>query len=185
MARIFLGLAAFDGLALLATFGVGLLSMLRGSLANGSDPTYFVHFSLGLATVLLNLAVHCLIFIYFLGTGRLVKEIALAYQLPDRPLPLRTRELKRKTFPVALLAMLISIATAAAGMGVQMTHWPWYVHLSLGVATLLINGWAFVVEYRNVCINAGILDQVYQEVDRIRTAMGLPSNAEALRQEEL
>jgi hypothetical protein len=185
MARIFLGLATLDGLALLVTFGVGLLSMFRGSLNNPSDPTYFVHFALGLTTVLLNLAVHCLIFIYFLGTGRLVKEIALAYELPDRPLPYLTRELKRKTFPVALLAMLVSIATAAAGMGVQMSQWPWYVHLSLAVATLLINGWAFVVEYRNVRINTGVLDQVYHEVDRIRAALGLPTNAEALRREEL
>jgi hypothetical protein len=183
MARIFLGLAAVDGLALLVTFGVGLLSMSRGSLANGADPTYLVHFILGLTAVLLNLAVHCLIFIYFLGTGRLVKEIALAYDLPDRPLPYRTRELKRRTFPVALLAMLVGIATAAAGMGVQMAHWPWYVHLSLGLATLLITGWAFVVEYRNLRINAGILDQVYLEVDRIRAEQGLPPNAEALQQE--
>jgi hypothetical protein len=183
MARIFLGLAGLDGLALLVTFGVGLLSMSRGSLANGADPTYLVHFILGLTTVLLNLAVHCLIFIYYLGTGRLVKEIALAYDLPDRPLPYQTRELKRRTFPVALLAMLVGIATAAAGMGVQMTHWPWYVHLSLGVATLLINGWAFVVEYRNLRINGGILDRVYQEVDRIRAERGYPPNAEALQQE--
>jgi hypothetical protein len=185
MARIFLGLAAFDGLALLVTFAVGLLSMSRGSLNNPSDSTYLVHFILGLTTVLINLAVHCLIFLYLLGTGRYVKEIALAYEIPDRPLPYQTRELKRRTFPVALLAMLVSIATAAAGMGVQMSHWPWYVHLSLGIATLLVNGWAFVVEYRNARINGEILDQVLQEVDRIRAERGLPPNAEALRQEEL
>jgi hypothetical protein len=34
-----------------------------------------------------------------------------------------------------------------------------------------------------VQINAGILDDVLREVDRIRAAHGLPSNAEALRQQ--
>jgi hypothetical protein len=44
--------------------------------------------------------------------------------------------------------------------------------------------WAFVVEYRNVTINAGIIDEVMREVDRIRAARGLPSNAEAIEQEQ-
>ena len=81
------------------------------------DPTYQIHFLLGLFAVLVTLAVHCLIFIYFLGTGRWVKEVVLAYRLPDAPLPRLTRELKRRTFPLALLAMLVPIATAAAGAG--------------------------------------------------------------------
>ena len=33
-------------------------------------------------------------------------------------------------------------------------------------------------------INAAIIDDVLREVDRIRAAAGLPSNAEALRQEQ-
>jgi hypothetical protein len=40
-----------------------------------------------------------------------------------------------------------------------------------------------VVEYRNVYINAGVIEDVMHEVDRIRTERGLPSNAEALRQQ--
>jgi hypothetical protein len=57
------------------------------------------------------------------------------------------------------------------------------VHLTLAAFTLLVNAWAFVVERRNVRINAGILDDILREVDRIRAAHGLPSNAEALREE--
>src|SRR5258708_27603731 len=58
--------------------------------------------------------VHCLIFTYFLGTGRWVKEVKLAYNLPDQPLAKLTRELKRRGFPPALFAMLAAIATGAA-----------------------------------------------------------------------
>jgi len=42
----------------------------------------------------------------------------------------------------------------------------------------------FVVEYRNVSINTGIIDAVMREVDRIRAEYGLPSNAEALQREQ-
>jgi hypothetical protein len=182
MTAILTRLSALNLLALVATFAVGLLSWSRHAVDDGGDPTYPLHFYLGLFTVLSTLALHCLIFIYFLGTGRWVKEVALAYRLPDAPLPRLTRDLKRRTFPVALLAMLVPIATAAAGAGAYRKEWPWQVHLTLGCATLLANAWAFVVERRNVRINAGILDEVLREVDRIRAEHGLPSNAEALRQ---
>ena len=170
-------------LALLTTFGVGLASQATGGLRSADGSIYLLHFTLGLFSVLFALGVHCLIFIYFLGTGRWVKEVTLAYGLPDEPLHKQTRELKRRTFPPALFAMLIAIATASAGAAVQWRDWHWTIHLGLAVATLAINAWAFWVEYRNVSINAEVIDAVMREVDRIRAQYGLPSNAEALRQE--
>jgi hypothetical protein len=185
MARILTRLAAFNFFVLLLAFAIGWLSRWRGSVGRADDSTYMVHFLLGLFAVLLTLGVHCLIFIYFLGTGRWVKEVALAYKLPDAPLPRLTRDLKRRTFPLALLAMLVPIATAAAGAAAQRQEWPWGIHASLAAASLLVNLWAFVIEYRNVSINAGVIDQVMGEVDRIRAEHGLPSNAEAIEREQL
>jgi hypothetical protein len=182
MTRIFATLAAVDFLLLLLSFAFGMASKLRGALMQ-DDPTYLIHFALGLAAAVGTLLVHCLIFTYFLGTGRWVKEVGLAYRLPDEPLLKTTRELKRLTFPPALAAMLVTIATAAAGMGRQMQVWPWQVHLGLAIAALLVNAWAFRIEYRDLRLNATILDEVLREVDRIRAASGLPSNVEALRQE--
>jgi len=177
MTRIFLGLALLDAAALLAAFATGFYY-------SSSETGALVHFTLGLYTVIGNLGLHCLIFIYFLGTGRWVKEVALAYDLPDEPLPKLTRELKRKTFPPALFAMLVPIAAAAAGTAAQRQEWPRIIHLGLAVLTLLVNVWAFVVEYRSVARNAWVIDEVMREVDRRRAAAGLPSNAEALRQAE-
>jgi hypothetical protein len=169
----------FNLFTLTVTFVVGAVPEWRNLSA-----VPLLHFYLGLFAVLSSLALHCLVFIYFLGTGRWVKEVALAYALPDAPLPKLTRDLKRRTFPVALTAMLVPIATAAAGMGAMRQEWPWGIHLGLGLATLAVNGWAFVVEHRNVHVNGGIIEEVMREVDRIRAERGLPSNAEALKQEE-
>ena len=75
-------------------------------------------------------------------------------------------------------------ATDMGSAGAQLREWPWYVHFALATLTLLINLWAFRVEYRNVEANAAVLDGVLGEVDRIRAERGLPSNAEALEREE-
>ena len=183
MSPILALLAAIDLLALTVTFVVGIISFARGSVANPEDSTYLLHFLLGLFSVLLTLGVHCLVFIYFLGTGRWVKEVAIAYRIPDDPLPKLTRDLKRRTFPPALFAMLVPIAAAAAGTAAQRREWPWFYHAALAVVTLLVNGWAFAVELRNVRINSGVIEDVMREVERIRAEAGLPGNAEALRQE--
>jgi hypothetical protein len=184
MTQILARLSAFNLLALLAAFVAGWVSFARGSRFNEHDPTYLIHVYLGLLAGLTTLAVHCLIFIYFLGTGRWVKEVALAYRLPDAPLPKLTRDLKRRTFPPALLAMLVPIAASAAGAGVATQQWPWGYHAALAVATLVVNAWAFRIEFRNVAINAGVIDDVMREVDRIRAERGLPPNAEALREQK-
>jgi hypothetical protein len=179
MTRIFVGLALLDALILVAAFLIGIVSWLAGAADSGAT-VYLIHFVLGLCGAVLTLLVHCLIFTYFLGTGRWVKEVGIAYHLPDEPLPKLTRELKRWTFPPALAAMLVTIGAAAAGAGVQLREWPWYAHGSLALTALLVNGAAFVIEYRNVRTNGAVIDRVLVEVERIRAEHGLSSNVEAL-----
>src|SRR5262245_44099146 len=135
MTRILVNLTAFNFVALVAAFAVGWVSFSRQSRGVTDDPTYLLHVFLGLTAVTTTLGVHCLVFIYFLGTGRWVKEVALAYGLPDVPLPKLTRELKRRAFPPALLAMLVPIAASAAGQAVAMLGWPWPYHAAIAVLT--------------------------------------------------
>ena len=176
------------------TLAIVILILFAGTIAAGlilfaqdgaeAKQEYLVHFYLGLTTSMVVLLVHCLIFTYLLGTGRWVKEVGLAYQLPDQPYPKWTRELKRQTFPPALFAMLSVIAAAAAGAGAEVKIWPWYLHAMLAAFTVVVNLWAFRIEYRNLQTNAGIIVAVLEEVDRIRIQQGLSSNAEALLQEQ-
>jgi hypothetical protein len=178
MARLFRTLAVLNILALLLTFAVGTASKFW------DHELYLPHFTLGLFTALGTLLVHCLIFTYFLGTGRWVKEVGLAYRLADEGLPRQTRELKRSTFPPALFAMLITIAMSAAGAGARLREWPWYVHGTLALITLAVNVWAFRVELRHLAVNGRILDAVMDEVERLRAERGLPPSAEALKDGE-
>jgi hypothetical protein len=184
MTRTFSVLAALVTAGMLAAIGIGLWLFVTEDRALRGD-IFLIHFVVGLVTALGILLVHCIIFTYFLGTGRWVKEVGIAYKLPDAEWPKTTRELKRATFPPALFAMLTGIATAAAGAGAQLQAWHWSIHATLGVATLLVNLWAFGVEYRNVSINAQVIQAVLDDVDRIRAAQGLADNATALAEEAI
>ena len=82
MTRIFTTLAAADALALVAAFCVGWWSKLSHGAVDTGVSIYLLHLLLGLFAGLTTLLVHCLIFTYFLGTGRWVKEVALAYAMP-------------------------------------------------------------------------------------------------------
>lgn len=183
MTQTFRTLAIFLTIAILATIGIGFWSFFTPGEAKYKD-LFIIHFVFGLATAIGGLLVHCLIFIYFLGTGRWVKEVTIAYGLPDEPWHKQTRELKRETFPPALFSMLIAIAAAAAGAGAQLQAWPWYVHMTLGLLTLIINLWAFRIELHNVTLNAAVIQAVLVEVDRIRATRGLCSNEQALQEED-
>src|SRR5687768_6447077 len=127
MTRTFSILAALIVLLLFAAMSLGFFSFAleADEYPQLKKDVFILHFYIGLVTVLVILLVHCLIFTYFLGTGRWVKEVTLAYQLPDEPLHKTTRELKRQTFPPALFSMLSAIAVAAAGAGAQLREWPW------------------------------------------------------------
>src|SRR5262245_36303513 len=82
MTRTFTVLAGIVTLLLLATIGVGLWHFVTEDRAR-RDEIFVIHFVLGLCAALGVLLVHCIIFTYFLGTGRWVKEVTLAYRLPD------------------------------------------------------------------------------------------------------
>jgi hypothetical protein len=184
MTRIFTTLALVNLLAFAGALGSGFYSQYQHGAASANDSAYIVHFVLGMVAVLLNLLVHCLIITYFLGTGRLVKEVTLAYQLPDERWARPTRDIKRSNTPKAILAMLFSIAAAAAGEGDRHLVWPWWIHLFLGCGAFAFTIWVFQIEYRNVALNGRILDEIINEVERIRAAHGLPTSAEELRGEK-
>ncbi len=184
MARTFTALAWLLTLLILACIGLGFWSFFLPRDSELRNDVFIAHYILGLTTSISILFVHCLVFIYFLGTGRWVKEVTLAYKLDDAPNHKLTRDLKRRTFPPALFSMLIGIAAAAAGAGVQLQAWPWHVHFASALLTLAINLWAFRIEIRDVTRNAAVIEAVMADVNRVRAEQGLNSNEEALAEEE-
>ncbi|MBI3409243.1 MAG: hypothetical protein HY040_12925 [Planctomycetes bacterium] len=181
--RVFRISAVVVLVAILASIGLGAWSFFLERDSPAKNDVFIIHFGAGLITALAILLVHCAVFTYFLGTGRWVKEVGLAYHLPDQDLPRTTRELKRQVFPPALFAMLSAIAAAAAGAGAQLQEWPWQIHATLALVTLGINLWAFRVEVRTIETNGAVVKAVMAEVERILEASGQGDHAQALERD--
>ena len=165
MHRIFLALAVTCGSFLVVNFALGLLASGQG---RGPDHVWHdIHFLFGLITVLTGLLVHSIVFTYFLGTGRWVKEVVRVYRLPDWVYAQAVAN-KWKAFPFELGSMGFIGATAWLGAGTDARGWPSAWHLGMAALTLAFNLGAFVAEYVAIVAQARLLLEVKDEADRLR-----------------
>jgi hypothetical protein len=172
MNRIFLGLAVTSGTLLVASFAVGLAA---GGIQGPSHVWHDIHFLLGLLTVLVASLAHSIVFTYFLGTGRWVKEVVRVYRLPDWIYGQAIKN-KRRAFPFELLSMAFLAFTAWLGAGTDARGWPSIWHLGCAAFTLAFNAGAFVAEYAAIVAQARLILEVKAEADRLRQAQNSPEH---------
>jgi hypothetical protein len=97
----------------------------------------------------------------------------------DVALVRRSTALKRRTFPWAVLAMLavvgVSALGAAADPGTLRPHTEDWVtpHLLGSMCGLAFIAWAFFAEWKNIEANHAVIQDVLDEVKRIRLERGL------------
>src|SRR4029079_13533056 len=107
--RIFLALAVTVGTLMVTTLFLGFL-VPSGQGGSWHD----LHFLMGLLTVLMALLVHSIVFTYFLGTGKWVKEVVRVYKLPEWVWCQPVKN-KRRAFPFECWSMVLLGATAWLG----------------------------------------------------------------------
>ena len=169
MHRIFLGLAATDGLLLLVSFGFGFVAQATGGPV-ATDRTWMdLHFLLGLLTTMATLLVHSIVFTYFLGTGKWVKEVVRVYELPAW-VDAQAVKNKRKAFPFELWSMILIGSAAWMGAGSHAKSWPSEWHLGLSSLALAFNLGSFAAEYAAIVSQARLLLEVKDQADRLRRA---------------
>jgi hypothetical protein len=168
MHRIFLALAVTVGTLLVATLFLGFLVP-----SGQGGMLHDLHFLMGLITVLMTLLVHSIVFTYFLGTGKWVKEVVRVYQLPAW-VESQAMKNKRRLFPFEFACMMLIGATAWLGAAadtrrdLNATYAQW--HLGVAAATLAFNLGAFAVEYASIVAQARLLLEVKDQADRLREA---------------
>jgi hypothetical protein len=167
MHRIFLGLAITNGTLLLASFAFGFAA------AGETRPAHMwrdVHFLLGLLTTMTTLLVHSVVFTYFLGTGKWVKEVVRVYRLPSWVEAQAVRN-KRRAFPFELWGMILIGITAWLGAAADTQRGfdsTW--HLLAASVALAFNIGAYVLEYVSIVSQARLLLEVKAQADRLRNA---------------
>lgn len=151
MAPILFLLAFADFVALGSAYTSGLF------LAHGT------HFVVALGATVLTLLVHCLVLLYFMGTGKSLQEAVDAHKL-DPEIITWTRTAKRRVFPLLGAAAVTTVATAIVGGGVDTGKVPALVHGALGTLAVVLNVWAF---YRQILVigeNSVIIGDVKKKI---------------------
>jgi len=136
------------------------------------------HILLGVLATLVTVLVNSLSVTYFIGTGRWCSEVAQTYGL-DPSLDKRSRALKRKTFPFAMLAIVTVIAMATLGAAadpgtLRDSTAAWVTpHLLAAMGGTSLIAFALWRQFLDIQCNYQIIDDVMSAVRQVREAKGL------------
>ena len=179
MQRIFLTLAVVSNAVLLAAFALGHRIEDARLLESGVD----THFGVAMLALILAAMVHAVVLTYFMGTGRWLDETTQAYRLPGDHRA-ESQRLKYRTVPVMMAAVVLLVGTGALGAAadpaspVQFAGWGGLsaatTHLAAALVTLGVNLLVNIWEYFALARNSRIVQDVMEQVRRIRHERGLP-----------
>ncbi len=186
MIRIFTTLSLLAGSLVVVTLLLGLYigdlhdpSLLANRDALSSLVRLaIIHKMLGLASALVVVFVNSIVVTYFIGTGRWCKEVVETYSL-DRTLLRRSTILKRRTFPWAVVCMLVIVGVIALGAaadpgrpnpGTELWVTPHLIGAFLGLAFVVAT---FFVEAQRIREHHVVIGDILAEVKRIRLERGL------------
>ena len=179
MEQVFTRAALFALVLLAATACLGLW---LGDLHGVTDPAVLrwgtVHRLTGVLTALVVVLVNSLTVTYFIGTGRWCREVVEVYGL-DQSFVNRSAKLKRSAFPFALVGMLAVVAIVALGGAADpaagrkgSSEWvTWHLIGGLGLAGAIAA--CFQGQLPAIRGQHGLIDEVMDEVRRVRLARGL------------
>ncbi len=152
----------FTGLALLAPLALFATSW-TGAFHDGSQ----THLVLGLFTSIYCVAVHTLLIMFMIVTGRILRSAAESRPLGSEFLAeLNVFFTRKSAYPLAIFSAFFAVATAVLGHG-RYIGVPIEVHMLIAVAAVLLNLFAFGIEYRTLRDNQRLVDRVAAELDRI------------------
>lgn len=166
-----------------ATLVLGLqLPEDRHALAREQRPQVRLHLLLGVFTAVLGMLVHGIVITYFVGTSRWCREVTETYAL-DPQCHRQSQLLKRRTFPVTLLAMLSLVGLVALGAAADPTsqvppdafaglQWS-DLHLGAAFLVLGVQLAAAYVQWTHIVRNQQVIRRLVEQVQAIRRAKGL------------
>jgi hypothetical protein len=166
MIRYFLVLAVTGGSFLIADVVLGVLA--AGEAPGPHAVGRALHLLFSLATVVILLGIHSIVYTYFVATAKWAKEVVRVYQLPEE-LNDRAKRNKRRAFrfimgSMTTIAVAAWLGAAADTRGSAYSVW----HLSAVVLALAVNFDSFVVEYGVIVAHVRLLMELKNRADRMR-----------------
>ena len=179
MEKIFSSVAIFAVALMAATAGLGLwLGDLHGQTDQAILRWGTVHRLSGVLAALVVVLVNSMSVTYFIGTARWCKEVVETYRLSDN-FSLRSKAIKRKSFPFALCGMLSVVGIVALGGAADPAAGrrgseAWVTpHLLGGIGLTGVIAACFQCQRAKITEQQFLIEDVLVEVRAMREARGL------------
>lgn len=168
MHRIFAGMAFW---AVVSMVGEGLLGVLTKRYHPGPmgfNPSLVGwHLALGVFVGIYVSILQVMVMFHFIGSGKEIKQ-AVEVVGGDADVVRRLRRMKMQVMPAATFAPLLVGSGVILGGGAHtqaLGSWAW-IHWALSAAGLLLNLYAFPIEYRCLVANVELLREVDEKIRR-------------------
>jgi hypothetical protein len=161
MHRIFAGMAFW---AVVFMAGEGVLGVLT---KRGMPGLVGWHMILGVFVGVYVSILQVMVMFHFIGSGKEIKQ-AIEVVGGDLDVVKRLRKMKMQVMPAATFAPLLVGAGVILGGGAHtkaLGDWAW-IHWALSGAGLLLNLYAFPIEYRCLVANLELLKEVDERIRR-------------------
>lgn len=168
MIRYFLVLAVTGISLLTADFVLGFFA--AGAVRGPDGIGRGIHILFSLATIVVLLGIHSIVYTYFVATGKWAKEVVTVYQLPDW-FNTQAKKNKKRAFrfvfwSMTAIAVAAWLGAAADTLGSGYAIW----HLGLAALALAFNVGSFAVEYAVIVVQVRLLTELKDRADRLREA---------------
>lgn len=122
-----------------------------------------LHMLWGLFTAILVILLQCLVFGFFIGSGKSIKRVVEENGL-SREWIQKTKDYKNRCYPMLMLAIVVSLSAAVVGGGVSTGSVPAGIHQVLAWAALAVNVYSLWISYRVVVENVEAIHRINDEV---------------------
>lgn len=122
-----------------------------------------LHMLWGFFIALLLVLLQCLVFGFFIGSGKSIKRVVAEHALSGDWIQ-KTKDYKNKCYPPLMLALALTVAAAAVGGGVSVGSVPVWIHQVLVWAALIANLYSFRVSYKVLAQNVEAIHQINREI---------------------
>lgn len=153
MTALFLGLMLANFICLIATAAVGYAGLMHW------------HRLFGALAAIVCTGVHCVVFTYFIATGKWIEHAILVKGLEPK-IAEGTRPLRRGAFAAALSIITLAIVTAIVGAAVDNFYLSPLWHHVMAMVLLAGNVGAAIVEYRCIAANGELIDGILARINK-------------------
>jgi hypothetical protein len=130
-----------------------------------------LHMLWGCFMALLIIFLQCLVFGFFINSGKSIKKVVQDNGLSPDWIQ-KTKDYKNRCYPMLMLALLVSVAAAVVGGGVSVGAVPVWIHELLVWAAFGINVYSLALSYRVVVENVKAIHRINDEVGHLKMAGG-------------